>query len=205
MTLSKEQNPRRVSGLFRDVCTAERGVNPETLQQVLTLATEIAREGREGRRVGTLFTVGDADAVLIRSRRLVLDPLYGHADESKRIEDSWARESFKEFAQLDGAFVVADDGVVVSAGRFIECRMKDIELPTGLGTRHLAAASISKATGAVAVVVSESAVVRVFDDGEIISEIVPELWILERFGWGFLGPEADRQTEGGTTVFQKPS
>lgn len=205
MTLSKEQNPRRVSGLFRDVCTAERGVNPETLQQVLTLATEIAREGREGRRVGTLFTVGDADAVLRRSRRLVLDPLYGHADESKRIEDSWARESFKEFAQLDGAFVVADDGVVVSAGRFIECRMKDIELPTGLGTRHLAAASISKATGAVAVVVSESAVVRVFDDGEIISEIVPELWILERFGWGFLGPEADRQTEGGTTVFQKPS
>lgn len=107
-------------------------------------------------------------------------------------------------AQIDGAFVVRDDGVVLSAGRFIESQVRDVELPTGLGTRHLAAASITAVTSAVAVVVSESAVVRVFDEGEIISEIVPELWLLERYGWGFIGPDAEQRTERGTTVFQKP-
>lgn len=192
-----------VSGIFREVCSERREVDPLTLKEVLTLATEIAREGREGRRIGTMFVVGDTEAVMARSRPLVLDPLYGHSDESKRIDDSWARESFKEFAQLDGAFIVRDDGVVVSAGRYIESLVRDIDLPTGLGTRHLAGASITATTKAVAAVVSESAVVRVFDDGEIISEIVPELWILERYGWGFLGPDAEQRTEGGTTVFRK--
>lgn len=42
----------------------------------------------------------------------------------------------------------------------------------------MAAASITRQTDAVAVVVSESSVVRVFDDGEIIVEILPELWLL---------------------------
>lgn len=42
---------------------------------MIELAVEIAREGREGRRIGTLFTFGDADAVLRRSRPLILDPL----------------------------------------------------------------------------------------------------------------------------------
>ena len=45
----------------------------------------------------------------------------------------------------------------------------------------MAAASISKQTDAVAIVVSESSVVRIFVDGEIISELIPELWLLRRF------------------------
>ena len=44
----------------------------------------------------------------------------------------------------------------------------------------MAAASITKTTGAVAVVVSESSMVRVFDDGVLVAEIVPELWMLDR-------------------------
>jgi len=46
----------------------------------------------------------------------------------------------------------------------------------------VAAASITKQTNAVAVVVSESSVVRVFDDGELISQIIPELWMFSRYG-----------------------
>jgi hypothetical protein len=37
---------------------AASGAKPEVLVAVTELAIEIAREGREGRRVGTIFTVG---------------------------------------------------------------------------------------------------------------------------------------------------
>ena len=47
----------------------------------MELAVEIAREGREGRKIGTLFAVGDHEEVLARSRPLILDPLAGHTDE----------------------------------------------------------------------------------------------------------------------------
>jgi hypothetical protein len=43
----------------------------------------------------------------------------------------------------------------------------------------MAAASISKNTNCIAVVVSESSMVRVFDNGELISEIIPEIWLLK--------------------------
>ena len=45
-----------------------------------------------------------------------------------------------------------------------------------LGSRHLAAASISRTVGALAIVVSESAIVRVFHEGADC-QIIPELWL----------------------------
>ena len=89
-------------------------------------------------------------------------------------------ETIKELAQLDGAFIVSDQGFVLSAARYIETHSKEIDLPLGLGSRHLAAASISHETRAIAVVVSESSIVRIMDDGKIIAEIIPELWLIER-------------------------
>lgn len=162
------------------ICTDERRVNPEVLRSVLELAIEIAREGREGRKIGTMFVVGDDENVLALSRPLILDPLYGHDPESKHIDDPNVRETIKELAQLDGAFVISNDGVVVSATRYIDAQSRGVSLPLGLGSRHMAAASISRDTDAVAVVVSESSVVRVFDDGKLIAEIIPELWLFHR-------------------------
>jgi hypothetical protein len=46
----------------------------------------------------------------------------------------------------------------------------------------VAAASVSSRTEAVAVAVSESSTVRMFDDGELVAEIVPELWLLGGYG-----------------------
>jgi len=59
-------------------------------------------------------------------------------------------------------------------------KASDIELPMGLGSRHLAAASISKVARAIAVVVSESAIVSVFQRGAMVGDIIPELWLLSR-------------------------
>ena len=171
-----------LAALLDEVCSERRGVNNRTLRRVVNLAVEIAREGREGRKIGTLFVVGDSEAVLGRSRPMILDPLYGHPHESKRVEDPNVRETLKELAQLDGAFVVSDEGTVLSAARYIDAPSDHLRLPLGLGSRHVAAASVSSRTDAVAVAVSESSTVRMFDDGELVAEIVPELWLLGGYG-----------------------
>jgi diadenylate cyclase len=198
--MPKRKMMRTPEEIFCKVCSDKRGVNPETLKHTVILAVEIAREGREGRKIGTLFVVGDTGEVLKHSRSLILDPLFGHPDELKLIHLPDMRETVKELAQLDGAFVVSDVGVVVSACRYIDAFSEGIRLPLGLGSRHMAAASITKQTGAVAVVVSESSIVRVFDDGEIISEIIPELWMFARYGTHLAGEVSELEEEDLTIV-----
>jgi len=167
--------------MFCEICSERRGINPNTLREVIILALEIAREGREGRRIGTMFVVSDSENVMKHSRSLILDPLLGHPAKVKQISDTDMRETVKELAQLDGAFVVSDEGTVVSACRYLDSFSEGINLPLGLGSRHMAASSITKLTNSVAVVVSESSVVRIIDDGEIVSEIIPELWMFKRY------------------------
>src|SRR5579862_6032559 len=155
--------------------------DPEVLDPLIGLAVEIAREGREGRRIGTLFTLGDEQAVLTKSRALILNPLEGHPEDVRHLSDPNLRGTIKELAQLDGAFVVSSSGVFIAACRYLDAAASPIELPLGLGSRHIAAAHISSATRAVGVVVSESAVVRLFCHGALIGEIIPELWMLKRY------------------------
>jgi len=171
----------RSGGMFKSICRRVRRCNKKNLEPTIELAVEIAREGREGRRIGTLFTFGDADGVLARSRPLILDPLAGHSEQSREIRDPNLRGTIKELAQLDGAFVVSDQGIVVSACRYLDAMASDVVLPYGMASRHLAGASISQVTDAVAIVVSESSMVRVFDDGKLVAEIIPELWLMDHY------------------------
>jgi len=62
-------------------------------------------------------------------------------------------------------------------------------------SRHVAAASITKQTKSIAVVVSESSVVRIFDGGEIVTEILPELWLLNRHGVHINAPFTTQKIE----------
>ena len=159
---------------FHKICGPKKHCSDDVLENTIQLAVEIAREGR---KVGTLFVVSDAKEVLKRSRPMILDPLYDHPADKKKICDPDMRETVKELSQLDGACIVSGDGVVISAARYINASSRRIELPLGLGSRHVAAASISRDTQAVAVVVSESSVVRVFNEGKLIAEIIPEIWL----------------------------
>src|SRR5579863_6938267 len=167
--------------MFESILCQVTEYDPEVLESLIELAVEIAREGREGRRIGTLFTLGDEEAVLAKSRSLILNPLEGHPESLRDIRDPNLRGTIKELAQLDGAFVVSSTGLVIAACRYLDAAASPIELPLGLGSRHIAAAHISSATRAVGVVVSESSVVRLFCHGELIGEIIPELWMLKRY------------------------
>jgi diadenylate cyclase len=179
-------------------CTEKRR---RTLESVVHLAVELAREGREGRKIGTLFVIGDEESVLAQSRSLLLDPLHGHSDELLHVERPEFRETVKELAQLDGAFVVRDDGTFVSAGRYVDVELGAPEnfLP-GLGTRHAAAASVSRRTNAIAVVVSQSSVVRVFSRGEVRAEIIPELFLMSKEGLFAQMADVRQLPEAGVTL-----
>jgi diadenylate cyclase len=165
--------------MFESILCQVTEYDPDVLESLIGLAVEIAREGREGRRVGTLFTLGDEDAVLARSRSLILDPLLGHPESVRHISNPNLRGTVKELAQLDGGFVVSHGGIVLSACRYMDSIAAQVDVPMGLGSRHLAAANMSAVTKAVGIVVSESSVVRIFCHGKLVGEIIPELWMME--------------------------
>jgi DNA integrity scanning protein DisA with diadenylate cyclase activity len=174
--------------MFESILCQVTDYDAEIVESLIELAVEIAREGREGRRIGTLFTLGDEVAVLEKSRSLILNPLEGHAESVRRISDPNLRGTIKELAQLDGAFVVSASGIAIAACRYLDAAATAIDLPLGLGSRHIAAAHISSATRAVGIVVSESAVVRLFCHGSLIGEVIPELWMLKRYNIQAGGP-----------------
>ncbi len=165
--------------MFDSILCEVTEYNPDVLDPLIGLAVEIAREGREGRRIGTLFTLGDEAAVLSRSRALILDPLFGHPESSRHVTNLNLRGTIKELAQLDGGFVVSHDGIVLSACRYLDAVSAEVDVPLGLGSRHIAAANMSSVTKAVGIVVSESSVVRLFCHGHLVAEIIPELWMMD--------------------------
>jgi DNA integrity scanning protein DisA with diadenylate cyclase activity len=105
---------RGTRSIFESILCEVTEYDPDVVESLIGLAVEIAREGREGKRVGTLFTLGDEDAVLARSRSLI-DPLWGILSLSRHITNLNLRGVIKELAQLDGGFVVSHDGIVLSA------------------------------------------------------------------------------------------
>ncbi len=158
----------------RDLRQLETRVPLDTLKLVVDLALEIGREGREGKPVGTLFVVGDTRRVLEASHPLVFDPVRGYKRKERSLSDARVRESVKEIAQMDGAFVIHHDGTVEGACRYIDASAQGLTMSKGLGARHWAAAAISRATNALAVTVSESSgTVRLFQNGEVMLRIEP--------------------------------
>jgi len=158
----------------RDLQRLETQVPLETLRRVVDLAVEIGREGREGSSVGTIFTVGNHRKVLEMSHEQVHDPFRGYNKSERSIRSARVRESVKELSQIDGAFVIASDGTVVSAGRILDGRAENLTLSKGLGARHWACAAISKSTKAIAISVSQSTgTVRLFQDGHVVLRIEP--------------------------------
>ncbi len=145
-------------------------IPPELLEVVLDISFEVAREGREGSHVGALFVLGDSERVMEHSRPRIINPFHGHGRQERLVYRAENRQTLKQFAQLDGATLIDESGVVVAAGRYIQINW-DVYLQGGLGGRHLAGASISKDTRAVAVVVSSSNVIRVFKGGREIYRI----------------------------------
>lgn len=139
----------------------------EVMKSVLEVATEISDEGREGKPIGTAFLIGDSKSVLEKSKQLVMNPFEGHPHERRLVTNPDIWENIKEFAQLDGAFVISDDGFIECAGRYLTADAR-ANLPEGFGTRHSSVAAITMVTNSIGVVVSQSGGgIRIIKKGKI--------------------------------------
>ena len=158
----------------RDLQRLESSVPLNNLKTVIDLAIQIGREGREGKKVGTMFIVGDTRRVLQHCKDSGFDPMRGYQRKGRDLHDPRVREDIKEIAQMDGAFIVSSDAIVEKSRQIIEVLHENLSLSKGLGSRHWAGAAISKKTKAIAVVVSQSSgSVRLFQNGELVLRIEP--------------------------------
>lgn len=147
-------------------------VRPELFQAVLNLAVELADKGREGKPVGTIFVLGDHEKVLQLSKQMIMNPFKGYDETERNILVGSLKETIREFSAMDGAFIVSDEGVVLTAGRYLGAAIEESSALRGLGSRHMAAAGITALTKALAFVISESSGdVRIFKEGKIIMHI----------------------------------
>ncbi len=145
------------SVLTRETDLLPKSVKAEVVERLLAVATELAVEGREGRPVGCLFVLGDTEKVNTMVKPLLLNPFHGYPAEDRNILNPFMDETVKELSSIDGAFVVNGDGVVESAGSLIHAPAQHYaELPSGLGSRHAAAAAVSRACDCISIVVSAS-------------------------------------------------
>ena len=149
-------------------------VHSEILEAVVSVAQEIAAEGREGQHVGTTFIVGNKDEIMAHTRQIIINPFRHYPVEERLITDVSLKETIKNFAQLDGAFVIDEHGVIETAGAMISNSIpgvEPVEMP-GFGTRHTSAATITQAIPCIAIVVSSSGgAVRIFKDGKMLMRV----------------------------------
>jgi DNA integrity scanning protein DisA with diadenylate cyclase activity len=158
------------SGLY-DLFTHSRA-EPGVIRDVFEVAIELGKKGQKGKPVGALFVVGDAGKVMNKSRPLSYNPF---EKSHVHVGDPIVNVMLKEFSRLDGAFVISDSGKIVSAYRYLEPSAEGVDIPKGLGARHMAGGAITRDTNATAIVLSESdGLVRAFKGGQLILEIDPE-------------------------------
>jgi DNA integrity scanning protein DisA with diadenylate cyclase activity len=114
--------------------------------------------------------------VLEGSHQLIPNPFKGHEDDLRRLTNPAIHDTLIELAKLDGAFVIRGDGYIQSAAVFLATGEGEIQIPTGLGARHAAAAAVTARSRATAIVVSATdGNVRVFSDGKMVMKLDPDV------------------------------
>ena len=147
-------------------------VRPEVFNAALNIACEIAAQGRESKKVGTIFVLGDDEKVLQLSRQMIINPFLGYPEDQRNILSQDLHETIKEFSAIDGAFIIKENGAIITAGRHLNAALDSRDFPAGLGSRHIAAAGITNVTKAVAIVISQSSGdVSIFKNGKLFVSI----------------------------------
>lgn len=185
LCLKADTHTRRVSSLFitkpirclpwlkgLDSKEFRRIFAPQTYIALVEIALRFGIEGREGSPIGTAFVLGQAEQLTPHLKQLILNPCKGHQRKIRNVHNPEFVETLREYAALDGAFIVNEKGVVESAGTYLAVSGKGIRIQSGLGARHAAAAAITSVTDAVAVVLSQSSgTVTTFHKGRALLEL----------------------------------
>lgn len=139
------------------------------VRDVLAVALELGRMRK--RPTGAMYIIGDTENVLARSTQLIMNPFGGQPPEFRDISDPNVRATLREYARLDGAVIIDEEGLVKAAGVHINADTRNVALLIE-GARHATAAAITNETDAVAVTVSEkTGTVRIFKGGKAILKV----------------------------------
>jgi len=158
-----------------DQSAEDEPIRRAVFHRLLGIALQLGQHGREGRRTGAIFVIGDSEHVLKQSEQMILNPFRGYSEEERNVLDDRMTETLKEFSTLDGAFIISGTGIVETAGARIRVGISE-GLPSGLGSRHAAAAGITALTRSIAITVSSSdGNVRVWRAGRMLAEFEPEM------------------------------
>lgn len=156
-----------------DQPSIDEHIKRAVFHRVLSLALDLGQHGREGKKEGALFVVGDHKHVLEQSEQMILNPFKGYDEKDRNVLDDTMRETLMEYSTLDGAIIVRGNGVVETAGARLKAGMSE-GLPSGLGARHAAAAGITANTRCIAFSVSQSdGTVRVWRAGKMVASFEP--------------------------------
>ncbi len=162
--------------VITDLVKLTDGIRPKALDFAVTIACKIGRAARRGKRIGAIFMLGDSLKVLEGSKQLIPNPFKGHEHADRTLMNPDIHDAILELSKLDGAFVVRGDGFIQTAGVFLAAFEVDVELPVGLGARHVAAAAVTARTAATGVVVSATdGKVRVFSAGRMVLRMDPDI------------------------------
>ena len=160
---------KHFSAIFSQKNLLPANIKPQVLERVIDLATELSVEGREGKPVGCLFVIGNQQELKPHLKQLILNPFSGYKPEDRNILNPFMEETVKEYSLIDGAFIIDEDGIMMSAGTLIHTPDFKLRLPGGLGARHAAAYSISLMADCIAIVVSASTgYITMFRKGQTI-------------------------------------
>ena len=142
----------------------------DVVEAIIEIAKELRIEGREGKHIGTAFIIGDKELLKPHTKQMIINPFKSCEASERKITDPTIKETIKEFAQLDGAFIIDKSGLIESAGTYIEVDTTLTTPMAGMGTRHRNCIAITQQVpDTIAVVVSESGgKVRIFKEGKLV-------------------------------------
>lgn len=126
---------------------------------LLETSKEITRK-----KLGALFVIAPKSEF-----KGIYEPLYPQVISSHNIFEKGAKELLLKLAELDGAFLIGDDGTLVAFG----ARIKKSQAMPGFGTKHAAASGItSHLNNSSAILISEeTGWIKVFKKGKQILEM----------------------------------
>jgi len=132
------------------------------VSRLLSLLSELALEGVEGERVGTLCVVSDeAEGMYRTTLPIRVEGVNVMTEEGGRV--------LKALSRLDGAIVINSDGSVEAVGAIFDVNSDSVR--PGLGARHTTALHVSRELACPVIVLSESGRVRLYYRGKEVLEV----------------------------------
>ncbi|MGA1819834.1 MAG: DNA integrity scanning protein DisA nucleotide-binding domain protein [Thermoplasmatota archaeon] len=157
-----------------DRVMSAKGGKKAVLERTLEILIGLSLKGYEGKPVGAIFLIGDIEGLRRHTSQMIINPFRGWRDIN--IMDDKQRATFESFCQLDGAFILDHRGYAHYAGRMIHVNGEndcEANAPversidrTGTGTRARASRYITERTKTVAVSLSHSGEITLFERGK---------------------------------------